>query len=223
MNDITGLRFGRWTVSHRLPGSSKNSLWRCICDCGNNGDIYANNLRRGLSTQCACCRYQAVAQKVSTHGMSKTREFRIWTGMLQRCSNPEVKSFSRYGGRGISVCDRWQQSFESFLADMGRCPGPRSSIDRIDNDGNYEPGNCRWATNEEQANNRRGNTTFVVDGEGVTLARLLGDTKVSRATYYSRVRRGIPPAIAATVSGEVSLRSPSRIAAEQGYVVAPAR
>jgi hypothetical protein len=157
-SDLTGQRFGRWTVigRHGGPGQSR-TLWLCRCDCGTEKPAEGSALKGGLSRSCGCLRLELMATRCITHGNAKvgrhTREYRIWQSMLNRCRRPQDISYKYYGGRGIRVCERWA-SFEDFLADMGPIPAPLS-IDRVDNDGHYEPGNCRLATPKEQASNKR--------------------------------------------------------------------
>lgn len=156
--DLTGKRFGRWVVLNR-GGVNKHGriLWKCRCDCGSEREVSSGNLLRHLTKSCGCQRRETAARQ-ALHHLTRTPEWNTWVGIRNRCSNRKEPAYKYYGARGISVCDRWQESFTNFLADMGPKPGPKFSIDRVDNDGNYEPGNCRWATQLEQVNNTRHNT-----------------------------------------------------------------
>ena len=156
MLDLTGQGFGRLTA---LEPTEKRSgthvVWLCLCDCGNKCLVSSGNLRkqkRGVKS-CGCLRKETVKKRSIVHGMSQTKIYKIWQGIIQRCENPNCKAYKDYGGRGIKVCERWY-SFENFYEDMGNCPEDKS-IDRIENDGDYELGNCKFSTSLEQANNRR--------------------------------------------------------------------
>ena len=153
--DLAGERLGRWTVLAPQPqrNSSRQVLWLCRCDCGTERVVLGRNLRDGSSTSCGCAHREAAAKRATRHGLSRSRAYRCWLSMKQRCFNPDHIGYVYYGGRGISVHEDWL-SFEKFFADM-LDPPPGLSIDRIDNDGNYEPGNCRWATPAMQIANRR--------------------------------------------------------------------
>lgn len=152
MIDITGKKFGRLTALEPYAKARDNSLiWTCLCDCGNTHLARSQDLRRGATTQCSNCRNikhgHASADKTKRHPLYET-----WHGMWQRCTNKNARSYKRYGGRGITVCARWKD-FQAFIDDMGERP-PKTTLDRIDPDGNYEPKNCRWATADIQRSNK---------------------------------------------------------------------
>lgn len=152
--DLTGKRFGRLLVLCRYGSTNaRGRNWKCLCDCGNIQYSTTSRLVNERTRSCGCLRREQLARLSRTHGMSESRAYHIWCGMWTRCTNAATKDWKNYGGRGISVCSRWEH-FENFLLDMGE-PPDATSIDRIDNDGNYEPTNCRWATAKQQQSNRR--------------------------------------------------------------------
>lgn len=157
---LEGSRFGRLTVERFAGIRKKRSYWAVRCECGNAGLATAITLNGGHTRSCGCLLSETNAARNianATHGENghNSPEYRSWTAMKSRCNNPNATKYELWGGRGIEVCARWDASFEAFLEDMGRRPSPRHSLDRINSNGNYEPGNCRWATPEEQNRNRR--------------------------------------------------------------------
>jgi len=186
--DITGHHFGRLTVIDY----AEKSKWRCRCDCGNVVDVNSYHLRSGQTRNCGCLFVETARKRATIHGYAipgkVTRIHKIWRGMIQRCTNPRCNSYTRYGGRGIIVCRRWR-SFVNFLADMGE-PPKGMSIDRIDNNGNYEPSNCRWATAVIQQRNRRDNRILEYDSQRMCVAAWAEHSGIKDVTIRGRLRRG---------------------------------
>ena len=163
--DLTGMRFGMLTVQcladpRRKRGGASVRMWHCACDCGKATVVASEALPSGATQSCGCLKHRGPVR----HGMAYTAEYHIWKHMRDRCLNPRSKRFSDYGGRGIGICDRWS-TFEEFITDMGLRPSPKHTIERIDNDGNYAPANCRWAHCSEQARNTRRNVNLTLNGE----------------------------------------------------------
>lgn len=196
--DLSGLKFGRWTVLKEAAPQNTSTMWECRCDCGTIKAVNGKSIRRGLSTSCGCYNTEK-ARNQGTHrqsgrenGNKETAEYRIWSGMRKRCTNPRAQRFDRYGGRGISICEKWSD-FQQFFKDMGPRPTPRHSIERVDNDGNYCPENCRWATPEEQANNNSRNIIVLVEGVKMTLAAASDALGISYSSAYRRLKSGKLP------------------------------
>jgi len=186
--DLTGHIYGRLTVLCLVRKEKHYSRWLCRCECGRYRTYVSTNLRRGLVRDCGCNRGALISKKMKRHGLTKTPLYVIWTGMMDRCFNPKNYSFSHYGGRGITVCERWQ-TLDNFISDMG--PRPEGmSIDRINNDGPYSPENCRWATNKEQGRNRRDNRNVTIDGRTLTVTGWAEVMGIKYPTVRQRLRKG---------------------------------
>jgi hypothetical protein len=195
--DLTGRVFGRWTVQIRGENKWGKLAYICRCECGNSKLISGGQLSSGNSQSCGCWQIEQTKAANTRHGLRDTPEYGVWVGLKNRCFNPACKDYARYAGTGITVCAKWRDSFEEFFADVGRRPSPKHSIDRFPNPaGNYEPGNVRWATAREQAQNRRDNKCVTYDGRTMVIAewaRLLG---CSGATLDKRIaRHGVELAI----------------------------
>lgn len=188
--DLTGKRFGRLVV---LEKSDRNNLqevqWLCQCDCGVVKAIVGARLRQGRTTSCGCLHRESVQALRASHRKSHTRTFRIWSQMKTRCSNPKNIRWHCYGGRGIKVCDRWMNSFESFLEDMGECPDGYS-IERIDVNGNYEPSNCKWIPLSRQAANTRQNVFLTYEGKTQTIADWAREKGFPYGVLRHRIAKG---------------------------------
>jgi hypothetical protein len=203
--DLSGNSYGRWTVLRpalgRPKGRGLERFWVCRCSCGTERELPTGKLRSGHSRSCGCLHRDNAKMYCRKHGLSSTREHRIWRSMLNRCQNPRASRFQHYGGRGIGVCTRWRgpQGFENFIRDMGPAPGGRHSIDRINNNANYEPSNCRWATQSEQMRNTRCNHLITHAGRTLTVAGWSEVSGISGQAIHCRLRAGWSEADAVSV------------------------
>ena len=211
-HDLTGQRFGRLVALSPLRVQTANGrwawFWMCQCDCGVSKKVRAETLRNGATTSCGCRAASVTSARNRTHGLANTRANRIWKGMLTRCNTPSATSYERYGGRGIRVCDRWR-SFDNFHADMGDPPSDKHSIDRIDNDGNYEKSNCKWATNQEQTRHTRRNHMVEIAGENLPLVIWCERYGASYYLVKDRLRWGWDPLRALTEPAR-AMRKPTK-------------
>ena len=201
IRDITNQTFGRLTVIELCDVRAPNNecVWLCQCTCGNRVKVIGSSIRTGNTKSCGCLRVDmGVIRGTASrkHGDSPHRrsvknlgtpEYNAWGQMIHRCSNPNSKMWAHYGGRGITVCERWR-SYETFLEDMGRKPSPKHSIDRINVNGNYEPSNCRWATYSEQNNNRRTNRYITINGVTHTMSEWLRHYGMTPRCFYYRTK-----------------------------------
>ncbi len=186
--DLSGKVYGRLTVISFSHSDGRNSYWTCICQCGNDTIKRGAHLTAGGSTSCGCYR----RERCIIHNESKTKEYKTWHRMIRRCYNPTDISFNAYASLGITVCERWLNSFDNFLSDMGRAPSPIYSIDRINNNGNYEPSNCRWATQIEQANNTRKNIMISHDGKTLSMSQWCRLLNISISVAHRRLKKNLP-------------------------------
>lgn len=196
---MTGQRFGRLTVVKKLPDrvylcrrdgglrERYTSVWLCQCTCGEMLEVQERRLKFGCG--CYGCARSGTKSSAFKHGAYDTPEYRSWQAMKTRCYNPKHRQYKDYGGRGITVCERWLASFENFAADMGRKPSPTHSLDRWpDRNGNYEPGNCRWATDNEQRRNRRTNVMFTYRGVTMCMTDWAKARGINPKKVWSRLK-----------------------------------
>lgn len=192
IKDLKGQKFNRLTVISISGRTKDNSVtWLCKCDCGKEVIVVGQNLSNGNSKSCGCFHNEITSKINKTHGKTKTHIYKVWLGIKRRCTYPNDISYGNYGGRGIKICDRWL-TFELFYEDMHATFKKGLSIDRIDVNGNYELSNCKWATNTDQANNKRSNVFATVNGVTDTITNLSRLYNISDRTVFSRIYTGWP-------------------------------
>lgn len=199
VRDLTGERFGKLTVISRniSPASlaKKRAMWDCICVCGRSKIVDTNKLKLGRVKSCGCGLFRSNTSRFGSrevHGMSKTALYRTWNNMLNRCLREKDARYDDYGGRGITVCEDWL-SFSNFYRDMGYPPGPRYSIDRVDNDLGYSKANCKWSSRKEQARNKRSSRVLEIDGVAKNLVDWSSESGICHATILYRIKKGYAP------------------------------
>lgn len=188
--DLSGMSFGRLTVigpnEFNLNKKRTGSKWICQCSCGNTRVVYRSNLTSGDSTSCGCY----LKERVSTHGLSKHRLYGIWLDIRKRCLDDKTEAYQNYGGRGIVICDEWQEFIEFYNWSVNNGYKENLTLDRIDNDGNYYPENCRWVTRYVQNNNTRRNVFVEFHGQKMTIAQLAKNFNLSPKTVGERYKNG---------------------------------
>jgi hypothetical protein len=188
--DLTGRTFGRLTVLRRiLPNSRGKVKWVCRCVCGKSVVVAGTALKSGNTTSCGCYNREQCRLRGMLHGQCGSKIYSTYHGIIARCYNKEAGSYPDYGGRGIKVCDRWREGFENFYSDMGDPPTPDHSIDRIDCNGDYEPGNCRWADWETQCNNKNNTRFLEFAGESKSITQWSHSLGMAKLTLYDRVTK----------------------------------
>ena len=197
--NLAGRRFGRWTVIELAETVNRTRRWSCRCDCGSVRIVHGQSLVSGRSQSCGCLHRELLRTMMTErikHGHARdgqmSPEYVTWQRMIQRCTDANSNRFASYGGRGITVCDRWRHSFENFLEDMGPRPGPDYSLDRVGDANVYGPDTCRWSTEVEQQNNRRDNRTIEHDGIVRTVREWERALGIRSGTLWARLNRGWP-------------------------------
>lgn len=199
MVDMTGKRFGRLVVLERAGSTkSKSAAWRCKCDCGSEVIVSGIYLRRGETRSCGCLHREAARSAMLTHGASKSRLYKVWAGMKNRCYNEKASNYRYYGAKGITVCDEWKDDFEAFRRwslENGYDEGAKAqecTIDREDNSKSYSPENCKWVNHTTQCNNQTSNRLFEHNGTTMTMAEWAREVGMKYTTLRARIRRGMP-------------------------------
>ena len=190
-DDLTGQRFGRWTVIERAQNHKRQSAYLCKCDCGTKRVVLAKSLKKRMSISCGCYHKEILKDQLTTHGLTDERIYTIYHNMIQRCTNPNNDRYLDYGGRGISVCQEWKNDFKAFYDwSMTNGYAENLTIDRINVDGNYEPNNCRWVTMKKQINNKRNSILFTFYGITKSLKEWCDCIGENYQKMYGRYHRG---------------------------------
>lgn len=192
VSELSGKKIGRWNIISK-NGRNRNGdlLYKCVCDCGTERDVIGTSLKIGGTNSCGCLAAELFSKRQKTHGLTKSSEYKIWNGMKNRCYNEKTINFSDYGGRGIKVCDRWKNSFENFLLDMGKRPTDDHSIDRKDVNGDYCPENCKWETEYNQQRNKRNVRFFAYYGKMLTIPEIAECEGIETSTLRRRIDKGM--------------------------------
>lgn len=188
--DLSGRRFGRFTVLKKSESRKQRRYWLCRCDCGVIKYADASNLKLGTTKSCGCWKRDNTSRIMFTHGLSKTKAYKTLTRMKQRCLNPNNPDYHHYGGRGIRICERWMRSVKLFIQDMGHPPTNSHSIERKSVNGNYEPGNCEWILKRDQPKNTRTNRRIEFNGTILHLSEWARVVGIHRTTIASRLNAG---------------------------------
>lgn len=191
--NVTGLRFGRLVALGPVARLRRQIVWLCECDCGNTARVILKCLMAGETRSCGCLRSEICRAQLTTHGMRNSRLYKTWQSMKTRCTNPKSNVYAFYGGRGISVCDEWMHDFEAFHAYISQLPGfgvKGNTLDRIENNGNYCPGNVRWASMPEQQRNRRSNRKITHNGKTQCVKEWAEEFHMKHTTLSDRLERG---------------------------------
>jgi len=192
--DLTGQIFHRLTVLERAENDKFNHVcWKCRCSCGNITKVSRTSLKSGNTKSCGCLHNKLLIERITTHGLSYSPEYRIWSHMIGRCHNPTDTAFKNYGGRGIIVCDEWRNDFMAFYNHVGKRPSLELSIDRIDNNFGYKPGNVKWSNRTEQQHNTRVNHLITINGITKNITQWAKVIGIRSRTIHNRLRSGWPP------------------------------
>lgn len=195
--DITGVKFSRLTPLYKTERRKNRTYWLCRCECGNQKEVSRDRIVSGHTRSCGCLVDDTPPSQLK-HGLSNSPEYQAWAGAKQRCYLKTSKRYPIYGGRGITMADEWIDDFSAFFAHVGPRPSKLHSLDRIDTDKGYAPGNVRWVTQKEQCRNKRNNKIVEINGERKCAAAWCEENGIHQGTAHSRVKSGIPAEIAYT-------------------------